>query len=615
MNAKQIWQSALERIQPKISPATFTTWFSGTSAVSLTGQLLTVRVQNTFSRAHLESRFHDLICSVLSDLIGPGADVRFEMGQAEEPEMAQKGFLAHQQAAAVEGEAQELPLEGDEGLEPARQQRQPALMMVAAPRRERVEVAQEGRRLARRVFPYTGPELLPLADAPGAAPLLAHIAAPGGQESAAGPLNGHDLRAAEDHGVTTVVESTPPLDDPRPAGEPERAEEPPAPEQSALVPWTSTLPPRGLGVAESVRGNALPGGGEGPLNHRYTFTTFIVGKSNQLAHAASQAVADAPGKAYNPLVVYGGVGLGKTHLLHAIGHCGLAAGLNILYTTADRFTNEIINAIRFHTTEEFRAKYRQIDILLVDDIQFIAGKESTEEEFFHTFNTLHNANKQIVLTSDRPPKAIAMLHDRLRSRFEWGMLADVKPPEYEHRLAILRSKLEFFSGPDGLQLEIPDAVIEYIAQPECANVRELEGNLNRVIAYARLHNAPVTLQMAMEALQHLLTDSKPRALRPMQVLEAVARHYNVTLDALRGKQRDREIAWPRQVAMFLMREETKANLIQIAAELGGRDHSTVIYGANRVAEVIKNNDRFRKEVAILREELHILASQQEVLGE
>jgi chromosomal replication initiator protein len=303
--------------------------------------------------------------------------------------------------------------------------------------------------------------------------------------------------------------------------------------------------------------------------------------------------------------------LGKTHLLHAIGHIGLAAGLNVLYTTSDRFTNEIINAIRFHTTEEFRAKYRMIDILLVDDIQFIAGKESTEEEFFHTFNALHNANKQIVLTSDRPPIAMVTLQDRLRSRFGWGLLADIQPPDYEHRLAILYSKAQFIYGDDGLPLPIPDEVIIYIAQPECASIRELEGTLNRVVAFAKFQKKPVTMELAIETLQQLRTDNKDRVLVPSQVLAVVARHYNVTLEALRGKQRDREIAWPRQVAMLMMREETKANLMQIAAELGGRDHSTVIYGANRVNEAFRTNERVRKELTVLREELRILAIQQE----
>ncbi len=316
-----------------------------------------------------------------------------------------------------------------------------------------------------------------------------------------------------------------------------------------------------------------PFAAEGLLNPRYTFSSFIVGKSNQLAHAASFAVSENPGRIYNPLFLYGGVGLGKTHLLHAVGHVGEQAGLNVLYVTSEKFTNEIINAIRFQKTEEFRAKYRQIDILLVDDIQFIAGKESTEEEFFHTFNSLHNANKQIVVTSDRPPKAIHSLQDRLRSRFEWGLLADVQPPEYEHRLAILRSKA------DSLHFSIPGAVIEYIARPECSSVRELEGALNRVIAYATLHDAPLTVGLAAQALEHIYSNKRPStSLTVAEVLDGVCRYYNVEADLIRGKQRDREIVWPRQVAMYLMREETSASLLQIGTELGGRDHTTIMHG-------------------------------------
>ena len=324
-----------------------------------------------------------------------------------------------------------------------------------------------------------------------------------------------------------------------------------------------------------------------------------MGKSNQLAHAASLAVAENPGQVYNPLFFYGGVGLGKTHLLHAIGHVGEASGLTVLYVTSEKFTNEIINAIRFQKTEEFRAKYRQIDILLVDDIQFIAGKESTEEEFFHTFNTLHSANKQIVVTSDRPPKAIHSLQDRLRSRFEWGLLADIQPPEYEHRLAILRSKAE------SLRFAIPPSVIEYIARPECNSVRELEGALNRVIAYATLHDAGLSVSLAAQALEHLYNEnSAPTStLTAAEVLEGVCSYYNVDLERMRGKQREREIVWPRQVAMYLMRQETTASLLQIGAELGGRDHTTIMHGWEKVQTEITNNDRVRREVAAVLESL------------
>ncbi|GHO92065.1 hypothetical protein KSF_021130 [Reticulibacter mediterranei] len=336
----------------------------------------------------------------------------------------------------------------------------------------------------------------------------------------------------------------------------------------------------------------------GLLNPRYTFDAFIVGKSNQLAHAASLAVSENPGRIYNPLFLYGGVGLGKTHLLHAVGHVGEAAGLTVLYVTSEKFTNEIINAIRFQKTEEFREKYRQIDILLVDDIQFIAGKESTEEEFFHTFNSLHIANKQIVVTSDRPPKAIPSLQDRLRSRFEWGLLADVQAPEYEHRLAILRSKA------DSLHFAIPSSVIDYIARAESHSVRELEGSLNRVIAYATLQDAPITVKLASQALEHIYSEKKQHtALTVSEVLVGVSRYYNVDADLLRGKQRDRDIVWPRQVAMYLMREETSASWLQIGTELGGRDHTTVIHGWEKVHAEMAHSDRVRHEIAAVLESL------------
>ncbi len=343
----------------------------------------------------------------------------------------------------------------------------------------------------------------------------------------------------------------------------------------------------------------LPLAGEGLLNKRYTFSTFIVGKSNEFAHAVSLRVSRDPGRVYNPLFFYGGVGLGKTHLLHAIGHAGESSGLNVLYVTSEKFTNEIINAIRYQKTEEFRIKYRQIDILLVDDIQFIAGKESTEEEFFHTFNSLHNANKQIVVTSDRPPKAIHSLQDRLRSRFEWGLLADIQPPEYEHRVAILRSKAE------SLRFAIPMSVIEYIARPDCSSVRELEGALNRVIAYAMLHDAPLSVNLASQALEHIYSNSKPTStLTITDVLVGICRYYNVDLERLKGKERDREIVWPRQVAMYVMREETSASLFQIGMELGGRDHTTIMHGWEKVHSEVANNDRVRREIAAVLESLY-----------
>jgi len=333
------------------------------------------------------------------------------------------------------------------------------------------------------------------------------------------------------------------------------------------------------------------------LNPRYTFSAFIVGSSNRLAHAASLAVADAPGVAYNPLFLYGGVGLGKTHLLHAIGHKCLERGLQVLYVSSETFTNEIVNAIRYRTTEAFRAKYRSVDLLLVDDIQFIAGKESTEEEFFHTFNTLYEANRQIVICSDRPPKAIVSLEARLRSRFEWGLIADIQPPDLEMRVAILRAKA------DSMRTAVPDDVMVYLAGRVQSNIRELEGCLNRLLAYASLHQVPLTLETARAAMTSVMEDGRQRRLRPHQVIEAVAEYYRVSIGDLRGKQRDKHIVIPRQVAMYLMRQETDASLLEIGQEVGGRDHSTVIHGCEKIARELNGNVALRKEVSAIRQQL------------
>ncbi len=332
------------------------------------------------------------------------------------------------------------------------------------------------------------------------------------------------------------------------------------------------------------------------LNDRYTFDTFIVGKANHFAYAACRAVADEPGSGYNPLFLYGGVGLGKTHLLHAIAHAVAPRALRTLYITSETFTNEIINAIRYRTTEEFRTKYRSVDLLLVDDIQFIAGKDSTEEEFFHTFNALHESNKQIVMCSDRPPKAID-LEERLRSRFEWGLIADIQAPDLETRLAILRAKA------DTLSIDFPVACLDYLAERIQSNVRELEGMLNRVVTFSRLYRSPVTIDLIKQALSSLSPADKPRKrLTVGEITLAVARHYNVSVEDLRGKHRDKHIVMPRQVAMWLMRQETEASLIEIGGALGGRDHSTVIHGCDKIdAELQRDNTALALEIAAIRQ--------------
>ena len=333
------------------------------------------------------------------------------------------------------------------------------------------------------------------------------------------------------------------------------------------------------------------------LNPRYTFDAFIVGNSNRLAHAASLAVAEAPGESYNPLFLYGGVGLGKTHLLHAIGHQGVHTGLAVLYVSSEQFTNEIVNAIRYRTTEEFRAKYRSVDILLVDDIQFIAGKESTEEEFFHTFNSLHEMSKQIVICSDRPPKAIVSLEERLRSRFEWGLIADIQPPDLETRMAILRVKADL------LRYRVPDDIIAYIAGRVQTNIRELEGCLNRLMAYQQLHRTDLTMDVARAAMSSLGNDARESRLTSKQIAEAVAEYYHVSLDAMTGKQRDKHIVTPRQIAMYLMRQETQASLLEIGQLFGGRDHSTVLHSCEKIERDVNLNPALRREIVAIREQL------------
>jgi chromosomal replication initiator protein len=336
-------------------------------------------------------------------------------------------------------------------------------------------------------------------------------------------------------------------------------------------------------------------------NPRYTFETFVVGSSNQLAHAAALAVAESPGSAYNPLFVYGGVGLGKTHLFHAIAHVVQAAGRRALYVTSETFTNEMIAAIRERRNEEFRARYRRTDVLLVDDVQFIAGKESTQEEFFHTFNALHGAGRQVVLCSDKPPRAIPTLEERLRSRFEWGLIADIQPPDLETRTAILQKKsIE-------QKVAVPPEVIAFLAQRIQSNIRELEGSLNRVVAYARLTGRTLNVDAAQAALADLLASQARRHLSPAEVVGAVCRFYRVDPRAIRGKARDREVVVPRQVAMYLCREDTDASLVEVGRELGGRDHSTVLHGANKIQAEVETSAQLRKEVLTIRELLYATA--------
>ncbi|MDR7481611.1 MAG: chromosomal replication initiator protein DnaA [Armatimonadota bacterium] len=338
----------------------------------------------------------------------------------------------------------------------------------------------------------------------------------------------------------------------------------------AARPTPTPLPPRTEGIH---------------LSPKYTFETFVVGAGNRFAHAAALAVAEAPAKAYNPLFIYGGVGLGKTHLLQAIGHRVLynASVARVAYVSSEKFTNELINAIRDDKTVDFRNRYRNVDVLLIDDIQFLAGKERTQEEFFHTFNTLHEANRQIIITSDRPPKEIPTLEDRLRSRFEWGLIADIQPPDLETRIAILKKKAETDN------ITIPDEVAEFVAQRVHSNIRELEGALVRVVAYAALTRAPITTELAADVLRDLLPPAHARTLTIPVIQRVVAEFFGIRLEDMRAKRRTKGVAFPRQVAMYLARELTDASLPHIGDEFGGRDHTTVMHACQRVRETLNKD--------------------------
>lgn len=365
----------------------------------------------------------------------------------------------------------------------------------------------------------------------------------------------------------------PPAPDPAPS-----REEPPVAPSPAPVRAAPPVPASGL-----------------RLNDKYTFDTFVVGPSNQFAHAAAQGAAAEPGRKYNPLFLHGGVGLGKTHLLQAIGHDAVNKGLHIVYVSSEQFTNEFVNAIRERRADDFRARYRGADVLLIDDIQFIAGKEGTQEEFFHTFNDLHQHGRQIVITSDRSPKLISLLEDRLRSRFEWGLIVDVQPPDYETRLAILRSRA------DEQGMRVPEPVLELIAQRVQENVRELEGSLNRVVAFARLSGEDVTLAIASRAIADLTpAPSRRRAPAPEVIIDAVADYFDLSPRMLAGKARDKHLVHARHIAMYLLRADAGRPLAEIGKLLGKRDHTTVMHGTEKIEGSLHIEPELRREIAEIR---------------
>lgn len=335
------------------------------------------------------------------------------------------------------------------------------------------------------------------------------------------------------------------------------------------------------------------------LDSRYVFETFIVGKGSELAYAAAQAVADKPGQVYNPLFIYGGVGLGKTHLMQAVGHAVLARDpqKKVIYVSSEKFTNEFIQAVSHGGADKFKAFYRGVDVLLIDDIQFLSGKEGTQEEFFHTFNALHQANKQIIITSDRPPKSISALEARLVSRFEWGMIADIAQPDLETRVAILDAKCR----EKGISLSTE--ILEYIAGAVQSNVRELEGALNRLMAYAQLNRTEPTLESTKNLLKSLSQGSKRGGLTPKQVIASVAQYFDIAIEDILGTSRKKELVEPRQITMYLLREELHASFPAIGHELGGRDHTTAMHACTKISQQLNDDEKLKQDLVLIKQRL------------
>ena len=360
---------------------------------------------------------------------------------------------------------------------------------------------------------------------------------------------------------------------------------------------------KSLNVKKPTKKVASLNGSYSNLNPNYTFDTFVVGNNNRFAQSASLAVAESPGETYNPLYIYGGPGLGKTHLMHSIGHFILDQNPDskVIYVTSEQFTNEVIESIRngnASSMTKFRDKYRTVDVLMIDDIQFIIGKESTQEEFFHTFNALQTQGKQIILTSDKPPKDMETLEERIRSRFEWGLMADIGIPDYETRMAILRKKAE------NDHFDIDDEILNYIANNIKSNVRELEGALNKLLAYHNLCKQNITMEIAQKELQNIITPDKPREITPQLIIEVVTEHFNISMDQMISRSRSSEIARPRQIAMFLCKSMTDSSLDVIGSFLGGRDHSTIIHGIKKISDEYEVNDNTRTLIDTIKKKIN-----------
>lgn len=549
MNAKQVWQAALGELQVKVPGPSFQTWLKNTSIAAFeVDNRVVIAVPSNFAKEWLERRFSKLIGETLNNVLGYKVDVRFEVKTPSSGESVRAVHALDGIGVNRERDVREMPIAvGQQIVSPLTGKLNAS--MVASP-------PQQG--------------------------------ATGGVQVAGEPTpihGGRDGQGMPGGNRTNMLRSG-------------SAPSTPGPRSGIAQPMPYVKRNTNSGVAGVQMEMSMEEASM--LNPKYIFDRFIVGKNNQLAHAASRAVAERPAAAYNPLFLYGGVGLGKTHLLHAIGHDAMKRipGIRVLYVSSEKFTNDLINAIRDQRNENFRGMYRSADILLIDDIQFIAGKESTQEEFFHTFNALHGANKQIVISSDRPPKAILTLEERLRSRFEWGLIADIQPPDLETRIAILRAKAA------SIAVSMPGEVIDSIARKVQSNIRELEGALNRVIAFAQLNNAPITVDLATAALSDIAANSRRRPINHERIVETVSSFFNLEPEDLKTGSRSREVLVPRQIAMYLMREETETPFIQIASYFGKRDHTTAMHSYEKIEGLVESDNQMRQDVLTIRQMLY-----------
>ncbi len=565
MNLAKTWNSVLGSLELTLPRIEYNTWLRRSELVHLDTQLAVVSVATHMLREAVETRYGAMIADQLKEILGYSLQVTIVVGP-----------YTHPVAPVVNTEMQPSTVEV---VTPTPSPSSAATSVLPVITDEMVEAMHA--ELAKHATTHESDEMVDVTSATD------DVATTDGAQLSVGV----DDDIPDDNVIAqpSIIEESQSTSSPTKPAAVETA--------STLRPLISTL---NRDDDTPTQTDFFTTATRGMLNPRFTFDRFIIGSSNRLASAACMAVADHPAQAYNPLFLYGGVGLGKTHLLHAIGNAALDRDpeINVLYVSSEKFTNDLIESIRRQQTEEFRIRYRNIDILLIDDIQFIAGKDATQEEFFHTFNTLHTVGKQVVMTSDRPPKAILTLEERLRSRFEWGLIVDIQMPDYETRTAILRTKAE------QMTVDVPANVIDFLAQRIQSNIRELEGSLNRVVAYAKLNGTAITVDSAAAALSDLLDTSHKKRVTGDIILRTVCEYYGVDMRAVQGRGRSRNIVGPRQVAMYLLREETDASLVDIGAMLGGRDHTTIMYGCDKIAEEITTDNRLKQEINSIRERLY-----------